>query len=146
MNAYAELRERHQKEINDFPMFFAFSNEQFAGGMARFGLTAEDTDKIYHLGGTGGYYLRSDSDRFHDMLHRQEVESQAAIAADTTGNGFIFDMFFFELANHEYGYTLDTSDTLEALNYTFKDIQSNQALLHGFRKACDKIRKEDVHN
>ena len=29
MNKYNELREKHQKEVNDFPIGFAFSDKQF---------------------------------------------------------------------------------------------------------------------
>jgi hypothetical protein len=42
-------------------MFFALSKEQFAEGMSKFGLTPDDKDKIYKLGNTGGFYLRTDA-------------------------------------------------------------------------------------
>ena len=29
MNKYEEMREKHQKEVNDFPIGFAFSEQQF---------------------------------------------------------------------------------------------------------------------
>ena len=34
---YLELKERQQKEVNDFPFGFAFSNEQFKEMMEKFG-------------------------------------------------------------------------------------------------------------
>ena len=33
MNSYVEMKERHQKEVNEFPMKFAFSDEQFKKAM-----------------------------------------------------------------------------------------------------------------
>jgi len=38
MNSYLELKEKHQKEVNEFPMFFAFNDKQFKEGMKKFGL------------------------------------------------------------------------------------------------------------
>ena len=41
MNAYVELKNKHQKEVDDFPLGFAFSDEQFADYARRRGM-AED--------------------------------------------------------------------------------------------------------
>jgi len=46
------------------------------------------------------------------------------------------DMFRYELANHEYDYTGDIDDTLDALCLTQQDIDQNPALQHGLQKAC----------
>jgi hypothetical protein len=142
MNSYLTLKEKHQKEFSDFPIFFAFSNEQFERGMKKFGLNPDDTDKIYSLSGTGGYYLRSDAEALHDMFDRHERERQEAIEADTTGEGYIFDMFNYELANHEYGYTGSVTDTLDALGLTIDDINNNPL----FVKALNKARKIQWEN
>jgi len=39
MNKYDEVKNRHQKRVNDFPLGFAFSNEQFKNMMEKWGLT-----------------------------------------------------------------------------------------------------------
>jgi len=135
MNTYKQLKNKHQKEFSDFPILFAFSNEQFENGMKELGLNSNDTDKIYGLNGTGGYYRRSDADTLHNMFDRHEREMKEAIEADTTGEGFIFDMFDYELANHEYGYTGSITDTLDALGLTIKDINNNPLLVKGLEKA-----------
>jgi hypothetical protein len=136
-----ELRSRHNQEVNDFPFFFAFSDEQFIKGMASFGLTPDDTDKIYGFSGTGGYYLRSDAPRLNEMFERHNREREEAIAADTKGTGYIYQMFMFELANHEYGWTWDESDTLDALDLTWDEINKNKALANGLKKAAKEIRR-----
>lgn len=143
MNTYKELTDKHQKEVNAFPFFFAFSNEQFKEGMEKFGLTINDTDKIYKLGYTGGFYLRTDAERLHEMFTRHDTEIENAIKADTTGEGFIFDMFDYELANHEYGYTHDSSSTLDALGLTPEDIEKDQRLQHGLKLAKAKQREAE---
>lgn len=136
MNAYAEMKKKHQQEVNDFPMFFAFSDKQFAEGMKSLGLEPNDTDKIYSLRGTGGFYRKSDSPKLHAMFDRHAEERKAAIEADQTGEGFIYDMFDYELANHEYGYTRDISDAVRALGLTVDKINADERLLRGLKKAC----------
>ncbi|NYC95062.1 hypothetical protein DFN09_003049 [Clostridium acetobutylicum] len=60
-NKYIEMKRKHQKEVNNFPMFFAFSKEQFKEGMKKLGLEPSETNKIYKFGNTGGFYKRTDS-------------------------------------------------------------------------------------
>ena len=100
-NLYAQQKNRHQKEMNAFPLGACFNNEQFDQMMRNWGLTPDDTDKICSVGG-GCYVRKSDSAAFREMLNRFEKEREEAIAADKTGDGFIYHMFLYELANHEY--------------------------------------------
>ena len=135
MNAYSEMMERHQKDYNNFPFMFAFSDKQFIDGMDKWGLDpADDLDKIYSIG-AGGYIRKSDSDAFHKMIEKHDKELMAAIAEDTIGNGFIYQMFVTELANHEYGYTGELDETLDELGLTYEEIEKNPALEHGLSKA-----------
>ena len=91
-NQYLEMKQAHQKEVNNFPVFFAFSKDQFKEGIERLGLTENDTDKIYSIGG-GGYIRKADSKAFNDLFDKQDKELNKAIENDTDGTGFIFDMF-----------------------------------------------------
>lgn len=134
-NAYLALKDRHQEEVNKFPFFFAFSDRQFEEGMAKFGLKPDETDKIYSFGNTGGFYLRTDGERLCKMVDRYYREMRDAIAADPTGEGFILDMFSYELANHEFIVTGDVEDTLDALGLTWEDIEKNERLRHGLEIA-----------
>ena len=135
MNKYQELRSKQQAEVNAFPMFFAFNQKQFEEGMKTLGLKPTDTKKIYKLGHTGGFYRKSDAPAFHEMFQRHTQEMEDAIAADPTGDGFIFDMFDYELANHEYNYTHDPEPTLDALGLTMEQIKADPRLFHGWKKA-----------
>lgn len=138
MNKYREMKNRHQKEVNEFPMFFAFNEEQFAEGMRKLGLEPEDTDKIYKLGNSGGFYRKTDGKALVDMFNRHEKEKAQAIAEDTTGKGFIFDMFLYELANHEYCITYEYEDTFDAVGLTREEIYANNALVAGLKLATEK--------
>lgn len=138
MNKYKALKDKHQKEVSAFPMFFAFSQSQFDEGMRSLGLEPTDTNKIYKFGDTGGFYRRSDAEELNSMLLRHSLEMDEAIADDTTGEGFIYDMFLYELANHEYCITYEYEDTFRALGLTEKEIYGNNALLAGLKKATQK--------
>lgn len=132
MNKYTELKSKHQAEINAFPMFFAFSDKQFEEGMAKFGLTISDTDKIYKLGSTGGFYLRSDSQKLKDMFERHAKEMDDAIKND---DQFVYEMFLYELANHEYCITYDFEPTLDACGLTEDEVAKDWRLLKLLKKA-----------
>ncbi len=133
-NLYAQQKNRHQKEMDAFPLGACFSNEQFDQMMRNWGLTPDDTDKIYSVGG-GCYIRKSDSAAFCEMLNLFVKEREEAIAADKTGDGFIYHMFLYELANHEYCITFDLEETLDALDLTMEQINADKRLLHGLRKA-----------
>ena len=139
MNRYRELRSKQQETFNHLPIGWAFGQKQFDEMMRNWGLDPEnDTDKIYHIG-SGGYVMRKDADLLHETVDDLNAELQAAIAADETGEGFIYEMFLEELENHEYGYTRDITDTLDALGYTIDDIRANDRLIKGLAMAMALI-------
>ena len=139
MNKYAELRNRQQKEFDALPLGFAFSQKQFDEMMQDWGLDSEkDIKNIYSIG-AGGYIQKKDADLLHKTYASHEKEMAAAITDDKTGDGFIYQMFLYELNNHEYGYTGDSEETLDALDYTMEQVQADARLLHGFEKARKKI-------
>lgn len=111
MNAYKLLKDRQQKEMNAFPLGAPFSNSQFEEMMQKWGLTVNDTDKICSIGG-GCYLRKTDCTAFTDMIKRFEREKAEAIEKDSSGDGFIYDMFLYELTNHEYCVTYELDDTL----------------------------------
>ena len=138
MNRYMELKQRQQAEFNAFPMQFAFSERQFAEGMAALGLAPTDTDKIYSAPG-GGFYRREDSQRLKDMMNRFDRELAEAVAADETGEGFVYEMFLCALDDHEFGYTMDTEEALDALGYTAAEVLGDPRLKRGIEKAATEI-------
>lgn len=135
MNKYRTLRDRQQKEFNEFPMFFAFNDQQFDEGMRKLGLKPTDTDKIYRIDYTGGFYRRSDAKAFRDLIDRHAQEMEEALKNDVDGTGFIYDMFLYELGNHEYCITYDLEPTLDACGLSVDDVNNNPALLAGLKKA-----------
>ena len=130
MSKYTELKTKHQKEVDAFPFGFAFNQKQFEEMMSKWGLTPDDTDKIYSIGG-GGYIRKSDSEAMHKMFERHEAERKAAMKDDE----YLFHMFNYELANHEYSYTGELDDTLDALGLTIDEVNADPRMANALKRA-----------
>ena len=146
MNAYAEMKARHQERVNALPIKFAFNMEQFRKGMTELGLTENDKTKVYSLPGTGGFYRCEDSALIFTTIEENQLEMQAAIRNDLDGSGFIKDMFRYELANHEYCITYDLEPTLDALGLSVEEVNNSPALLNGLQLARKEYLKEAEEN
>ena len=143
-NRCAVLRKKQQEEFNKLPLGFAFSNEQFAEMMKEWGLDPDkDTDKIYRLPG-GGFIQKKDHSLLHETIDRHKKEMDEAIEADLDGTGFVYEMFLYEMDNHEYGYTGDLEDTLESLGITSEEIESSEKLMAGLEKAKKEVWSRKV--
>ncbi len=142
MNSYIEMKQRHQAEVNAFPMKFAFTQESLERGMRELGLDPKrDMEKIVAIPG-GGFIRESDKQAFLDLFSRHDKERKEAVAADKDGTGYLYHMFRYELANHEYAYTRDVSSTLDALGYTLEEIAEDPALSDAFLNAREDYLKE----
>ena len=130
MSKYTELKSKHQKEVDAFPFGFAFSQKQFDEMMSKWGLTPDDTDKIYKIGG-GGYIRKSDSEAMENMFARHEAERKAAMQDEE----FAFEAFNYELGNHEYCITGELDDTLDALGLTINEVNTDPKLANALKRA-----------
>lgn len=128
MNAYEEMRNRHMKEIGEFPCFFAFNDRQFEEGMAKLGV--KDEKELYQ-GFAGMIYRKEDAGKLKELLERQDREIIEAFKDDK----IMHDAFVFELANHEYCVTYDESDALDALGISQSDLMKDGRLADIFAKA-----------
>lgn len=140
METYKEMKQRHQSEIDALPLAFALSKEQYREKLAEWGIEEEDarSGAVVGIGG-GGFCKANDHNEVLATFRRIQDENDAAIKADTTGDGFIYQMFLYELNNHEYSYTGDVDDTLTALGLTWEEMADNPALLNGLNKALKTI-------
>lgn len=139
MNRYQALSEKHQREFNKLPLGFAYSDKQFNEMMLKWGLhPKKDLDKLIRIPG-GGFIQKKDLQLLKDVTRKNNQEMQAAIDNDPDGTNFIYEMFYYELCNHEFDYTRELDDTLYSLGYTLKDIQTNPKLKNGLKKAMNTI-------
>lgn len=142
MNRYRKLKDKQAEEFAEFPIAFAFSDEQVKEGLRKLGLNENDTDKVTGIG-AGGFIKKTDVEKYVELSKKFYRELKEAIAEDKTGEFFIKDMFTDELANHEYGYTMDLDDTLEAIGITIEEINNNDNLRNGLRLALEVYEKEE---
>jgi len=94
---YEEYRQKKHIEVNDLPIFFAFSDDQFKKAMEERGLTINDTDKVYRLPISGGFYLRKDADIIRAFFSKEDELS--ALMKDKE---FAEEAYYYEMCNHEY--------------------------------------------
>ena len=94
---YKEYKNASQADFNSLPVFFAFGREQFKEQMEKRGLTENDTDKIYRLGDSGGFYLKSDADVIRAFFSKGDELPELMKDHD-----FAVGAFYYEMANHEY--------------------------------------------
>lgn len=143
-NRYEELKQRQQKEFNQLPLGFAFCEKQFNEMMKGWGLDPEkDIDKIYRIPG-GGFIQKKDHTLFHETMNKHYRETREAIEADPDGTGFVCEMFVYELDNHEYGYTGELGDTLDALGIEWEKILTSKKFLTGLKKAQQIILNREL--
>ena len=131
MNMYDEMCRRHQREVNDFlskHAFFAFSEKQLQEGLAKFGISeAEAAAKLYGIS-AGGFILKDQYNAYMELSERLYKERQDALHDPETGYQFAVDMFKSELANHEYSYTGELEETLDALGLTMAEVLQDKTL------------------
>ena len=147
-NSYKELKDKQMAETNAFPIKAAFSDEQFRKVVEEWNLSFDENSDDYfgkQLASLGyGVLIRKkDVKAFNDMLNRHRKEHQKAIKEDTTGEGYIYDMFVYELQNYEYGYTGCVDDTLEALGISRETLQQNAAMSQALAKARKYVMSLD---
>ena len=140
METYRQMKDRHQDEVNALPLGFAFNDKQYREKLAEWNITPEEAKAGAIVGRGGGGFIRSsDRDLVIGTFKRIADEERAAIEADQDGTGFIYEMFLTELCNHEYSYTGDISETLDALNITAEEVNASAALQNGLKKAVKEI-------
>lgn len=121
METYKEQKARHSKEFGNIEgIFFAFDNKQFAEGMEKIGLKADDTNLICSIG-AGGYMLKSKKDDLSALFKRHAEERKNRLKDEQK----LIEALAYELNNHEYIITYDPTDALNALGLKKEDIDQS---------------------
>ncbi|MCF6768580.1 hypothetical protein L3V86_09425 [Thiotrichales bacterium 19S11-10] len=135
---YIEFLNYKSNAINNFPIAFAFSQKQFEEGLKKLGVNESEVVGI----GEGGFIRKRDEDDFITLFNHINEKFNDLVLSDKDGSSFIYKMFYYELANHEYCYTNDVTPTLEALGFTLEEVKQDTALKNGLKKALDKYNSE----
>lgn len=134
MNKYYEYKENKKNGINNFEgLFWAFNEEQFKEGAKKVGATEQN--KIVSIG-AGGYVLKSRVKEFLKVMKDLKTGLKTKLRAKS----FFYDAMYYELCNHEYCITMDTTEALETLKIDEEWIEKNK-LTEIYKKA-----KKDAMN
>lgn len=128
LETYSEMKARHQKEVNDFPIGFAFSNEQLKEEMER--LRVKDESEICSIG-CGGFIRKLDVKAYRELSDRIHAEERQAMKDDD----FLVSMFEYEMGNHEYQLTLDAIEVINACGIDMGEFYEDERMQDLFIKA-----------
>ena len=133
MNKYTELKDTHSRMINEFPMAFAFSNEQFEEAKKKLDVT--NNDELRSIAG-GGMIRATDSKAYSELFHTMNNETEEAMKDDE----YLYQGFLYELGNHEYCYTGDPKETIDCFALTIDEVNSDERLKRIFNMARNQYR------
>ena len=132
---YLELKKKHQKEFEDFPIAYAFNDKQLQEALEKLGATREECITVF---GHGDIVKRSDAKALIKLLENHDEEMKQRLRDDPD---FAEAAFLYEMDNHEYAinWTAD-EDVLAAFNITFENI-NKWGLQAAYSRARDKHLK-----
>lgn len=93
--AYLKLKEKQEKELNDFPIAYAFDGKQLEEALEKLGATK---DECVTLMGMGDVMKKVDVPKFKEMMKRHKEELLEAMKDADFAEG----AFLYEMDNHEY--------------------------------------------
>ena len=115
---YQEMVKRHRERVNAFPMKFAFSPSQARKALEELGCPAKDCIRFKN-----GMIIRK-KDR--QELDRLFADMAAEMSAAMSNDRFMIRAIEYELANHEYCYSMDARETAEALGLNMADSRTQR--------------------
>lgn len=135
-NEYLELKKRHQKELEEFPIAYAFSDKQLEEALEKLGATKEECVTVF---GHGDIVKRTDAKALVKMFERHTKELKQKLKND---HDFAEAAFRYEMDNHEYAinWTGD-EDVLACFSITFDDIRK-----WGLQRAYSQARRKHMED
>ena len=131
MGKYIEYKDEFEKTVNDFPMMFAFSNEQLEQGKKQLGVS--DNKELLSIG-DGGFIRKTDRQAYLDMVDDLKEKLQQGLFND---DEFLYEAFLYELGNHEYCITYDLTDMLDTLCLDEEQVRNNPRMNKILNTALD---------
>lgn len=93
--AYLNLQEKQRKEINEFPIAYAFDEKQLEEALTKLGAKKEECVSVM---GHGDVMKKEDAPKFLEMLKRQNAEVKELLKNEKDAE----EAFLYEMDNHEY--------------------------------------------
>lgn len=112
---YLDLKQRHQKEVEDFPIAYAFNAKQLKEAIAKLGATKEEVTTL----GYGTVIKRTDISAFEELLEDHRHELKMAMK----DKDFAYAAFLYEMDNHKYAINWDgDADVLSCFNLIYAEL------------------------
>lgn len=125
---YLDLMKKHQKELTEFPIAYAFDEKQLQEALKKLGAKKEECVTV---AGHGDIMKRTDVPAFYAMLKRQKEELYELLKDEEAAEG----AFLYEMDNHEYAINWDgDADVLACFNLTEKQLEE-MGLLGAYSRA-----------
>ena len=131
---YLELKKKHQKEFEEFPIAYAFNDKQLEEALEKLGATKEECVSVF---GHGDIVKRENAKLLIELLDRQNKEMKRKLRED---HDFAEAAFLYEMDNHEYAINWSADeDVLDCFNLTFADLRK-----WGLHHAYDRARNQHM--
>lgn len=132
---YLDLKKQHEKELNEFPIAYAFNDEQLEEALKKLG--AESEDECVTVFGHGDIVKRQDARQLVKMLERHTKEIKDKLKSDVE---FAEAALLYEMDNHEYAINWSgDEDVLAALGIGFSFIRK-----YGLQMVYDSARNKHM--
>ena len=133
--SYGEMKDAHQKDVNEFPMIFLFgrkSDDELKKELSK--ISATSLEECVSLYGAGDVMNKADVPKWSELCKFHDAEIKNFEKKESN----LVERILYEMNNHEYGYTMDPEDTLNALGKTFEDLENDQLFNRAWAKAQNK--------
>lgn len=140
--SYEKFKEREREEINNLPIYWAFTNRQWNELLIELGLTKENAKEhlcIY----LGGIVFKKDIPMIRDILSRLAFMKEAYLENTTSFK----EAVIYEMVNHEYAINWQGDyDVINALGFKTKYSDGNEIadsnMSEEQKKAYTEVKQE----
>ena len=132
METYSQMKSRHQKAVDNLPMYFASGDRQFNELREKLGFETEEEmlNNVFTLG-AGSIILKKDKELVMNTFEQNSKEMEKAMKDDD----FLLSAFEYELGNHEYIITYEIDETLDALGITPEEYSNSDRMKRIMKQA-----------
>lgn len=114
---YLLLKGKHQEELSNFPIVYAFNEQQLEEALEKLGASKEECVTVF---GHGDIVKKTNAKALIDMLKRHTAEMKAKLVED---KDFAEAAFLYEMDNHEYAINWDgDEDVLRCFGLDEEDL------------------------
>lgn len=130
---YLDLRKKHEQELTDFPIAYAFSDKQLEEALEKLGAKKEECVTV---AGHGDIMKKTDVPAFFEMMKRHKAE----LHEELKDPEFAEAAFLYEMDNHEYAINWSgDEDVLDCFNLSWKKLREM-----GLQLAWDSARNKHM--